>query len=182
MKLMIASDIHGSAVFCHHMLQRLDEECLDRLILLGDLLYHGPRNALPEGYDTKTVAEMLNSVSEKLLCVKGNCDSDVDQIMLNFPIMADYAVLFEKGHLMYFTHGHKIEENGLIFLTNKDFLIHGHTHIPAAEKTNKYTYINPGSVSIPKNNSSHSYIIFENDIFHWKDVVDKSIFMRYDIG
>lgn len=106
MKWMIASDLHGSAFYCRQMIKAFQREGADRLLLLGDLLYHGPRNDLPEGYAPKEVIPLLNSLKQKLLCVRGNCDAEVDQMVLDFPILADYAVLPVGGRLVYATHGH----------------------------------------------------------------------------
>ena len=169
MKWMIASDIHGSALFCEKMFERFEEENADRLILLGDLLYHGPRNDLPEGYAPKEVIRMLNEHADKLLCVRGNCEAEVDQMVLDFPVMADYALLAIGSRLIYITHGH-LQNARSLPLSKGDILLHGHTHVPACEDRGNYTYINPGSVSIPKEGSARSYIIFENNTFFWKDL------------
>ena len=167
MKLMIASDIHGSAYYCKKMLEAFDEQKADKLLLLGDLLYHGPRNDLPKDYDPKSVIDMLNPMREKLLCVRGNCDSEVDQMVLDFPMLAEYAQLYIDGITIFATHGHVYNNNNLPPLIKGDILLHGHTHIPVIEKHNNYTYINPGSVSIPKNGSDHSYLIMENGKFEF---------------
>lgn len=171
MKYMIASDIHGSAFFCQEMLSCFEKEKADKLILLGDILYHGPRNDLPKGYAPKEVIAMLNPLKEKILCVRGNCDGEVDQMVLSFPIMADYAVLSEKGRLIYITHGHNFNLDKLPPLCSSDILLHGHTHIPAWQKFGeKNFYLNPGSVSIPKENSAHGYMTLENGVFLWKSL------------
>ena len=164
---MIASDIHGSAYYCKKMLEAFDEQKADKLLLLGDLLYHGPRNDLPKDYDPKSVIDMLNPMREKLLCVRGNCDSEVDQMVLDFPMLAEYAQLYIDGITIFATHGHVYNNNNLPPLIKGDILLHGHTHIPVIEKHNNYTYINPGSVSIPKNGSDHSYLIMENGKFEF---------------
>lgn len=180
MKLMIASDIHGSANFCRQLLDAFAAEKASRLIILGDLLYHGPRNDLPDGYDPKTVINMLNGIADRLLAVRGNCDSEVDQMVLNFPIMAGYAVLFEKGHLIYLTHGHK-NDTITPLLKEGDIIISGHTHIPACETRSGYTCLNPGSVSIPKNGTPHSYMILEDGQFFWKDMLTGDVFNNFTI-
>ena len=130
MKIMVASDIHGSALYCRRMLERFDEEGADKLLLLGDLLIHGPRNPLPEEYNPKAVAEMLNARKQQILCVRGNCDGEVDQMMLGFPIMADYCILSVGSRMVFATHGHHHNENSLPMLQEGDILLHGHTHIP----------------------------------------------------
>jgi len=168
MKWMIASDIHGSALFCEELLKAYDREKANRLLLLGDLLYHGPRNPLPEGYDPPEVISMLNARSRDILCVRGNCDTEVDQMVLHFPIMADYALLALDDLRLYATHGHIYHKNHLPPLQPGDVLIHGHTHIPAWEACEGHWILNPGSVSIPKDGSSHSYMTLENHRFQWK--------------
>lgn len=170
MKLMIASDIHGSSYYCQLLVEAFAAEGADKLLLLGDILYHGPRNDLPRDYAPKRVAELLNGIKEKILCVRGNCDSEVDQMMLQFPIMADYAVIDVQGKVMYATHGHIFNSNNLPPLASGDILLHGHTHVPVHRKFDSYTYINPGSVSIPKEGSCHSYIILDVGNFVWKNL------------
>lgn len=169
MKWMIASDLHGSAFYCKKMLEAFERERADRLLLLGDLLYHGPRNDLPEGYAPKEVIPLLNGLKPVLLCVRGNCDAEVDQMVLDFPILADYAVLPVSGRLVYATHGHVNNLKNLPPLAPGDILLHGHTHIPAWTEFGKGNlYLNPGSVSIPKEGSAHSYMTLEGETFLWK--------------
>ena len=169
MKWMIASDLHGSAVYCRRMIEAFEREDADRLLLLGDLLYHGPRNDLPEGYAPKEVIPMLNGMKPKLLCVRGNCDAEVDQMVLDFPILADYAVLPVGQRLVYATHGHVHNLKNLPPLAPGDILLHGHTHIPAwTEFGEENLYLNPGSLSIPKEGSAHSYMTLEGKTFRWK--------------
>lgn len=170
MKLMIASDIHGSAFYLKQLLEAYDKEKPDKLLLLGDLLYHGPRNDLPEGYAPKEVIEILNGMKEQLLCVRGNCEAEVDQMVLKFPVMADYCILYEGGHMIFATHGHNHNEQKVPPLKKGDILLHGHTHVPACNEHEEYTYINPGSVSIPKENSPHSYMMLEEGRFTWKNL------------
>ena len=170
MKLMIASDIHGSAKWCEMMLKAWQQETPERLVLLGDLLYHGPRNDLPEGYAPKTVISMLNSVAPSLLCVRGNCEAEVDQMVLSFPVMADYCALFVNGHTIYATHGHIWNNENPPPLQSGDILLCGHTHIPCCYRNESFIYANPGSVSIPKNNTPHSYILLEDNQMTWKDL------------
>lgn len=160
MKLMIASDIHGGAYHCEKMCKCYSDEQADKLILLGDLLYHGPRNDLPKGYDPKQVIQLLNNMKQEILCVHGNCDSEVDQMVLDFPILSDYALIFEQGRTLVATHGHI---TNIPALKSGDVLLSGHTHVPKTEKIGDYWHINPGSVSLPKEGSVSSYIIFENN-------------------
>lgn len=168
MKFFIASDIHGSAYYCEKMLEAYKNEKADKLILLGDILYHGPRNDLPEGYAPKKVIEMLNPLKDEIVCVRGNCDAEVDQMVLDFPIMADYALLPVGDKTVFITHGHKFNKGNLPSLKKGDILLHGHTHVPVCEVYENFTYINPGSVSIPKENSGHGYMVLDGNEFTWK--------------
>ena len=172
MKLMIASDLHGSAYYTQALLRRMEDEKPAKLVLLGDILYHGPRNALPRDYDTKACAAMLNALEKAPLCIRGNCDGEVDQMVLEFPIMADYAMITEGDLNIFVTHGHHFNEKKLPPMFEKTqeglILLHGHTHVPVCRVHESYTYMNPGSVSIPKENSEHSYMILENGAFWWK--------------
>ena len=170
MKLVVASDIHGSALYCRKFLDCYKKENADKLILLGDILYHGPRNDLPEEYAPKKVIEMLNDIKDEILCVRGNCDTEVDQMVLKFPILADYGFLYWRDKMVFVTHGHNFNLKNLPMLKKGDILLHGHTHIPACEKNDLCTYINPGSVSIPKENSAHSYIVITDDEIIFKDL------------
>ena len=138
--------------------------------MLGDLLYHGPRNDLPKDYAPKKVIEILNDIKEEILCVRGNCDTEVDQMVLDFPIMADYAVIYADGRTLYLTHGHKFNPENPPKLKKGDYLVNGHTHIPANEDKGDFIYINPGSVSIPKAGSGHTYMIYENGEFALKEL------------
>lgn len=170
MKWMIASDIHGSAYYCRQMLEAYDREKAERLLLLGDILYHGPRNDLPKDYHPRKVIEMLNARRQDILCVRGNCDTEVDQMVLEFPIMADYCVITEGSRLIYATHGHNFNEQHLPPLHQGDILLHGHTHVPKCVEHENYICLNPGSISIPKEDSWHGYMIFEKETFVWKDL------------
>jgi putative phosphoesterase len=171
MKLMIASDIHGSAFYCKALLEAFKTEQADRLLLLGDVLYHGPRNDLPREYAPKEVIALLNGRKDQIFCVRGNCDTEVDQMVLEFPILADYCLLTVGNRLIYATHGHNYNLQKLPPLQSGDILLHGHTHIPAWERFGQNNlYLNPGSVSIPKAGSAHSYMILEDNTLLWKDL------------
>ena len=177
MKWMIASDLHGSAYYCRKMLEAFEREGADRLFLLGDLLYHGPRNDLPREYAPKEVIPLLNGKREKLLCVRGNCDAEVDQMVLEFPVLADYAVLPVERRLIYATHGHIYNVKNLPPLAPGDVLLHGHTHVPAwTEFGQGNLYLNPGSVSIPKEDSPHSYMTLEGNTMQWKELESSAVF------
>ena len=169
MKLLIASDIHGAADWCARLMDAINTESPDRVVLLGDLLYHGPRNDLPKDYAPKEVCKMLNEIKNELLCVKGNCEAEVDQMVLEFPVMASYCFVNIDGLNILATHGDLINEKNCTMLKNKDILLHGHTHIPACAEFENFIYLNPGSISIPKENSPHSYMVYEKRTFVWKD-------------
>ena len=168
MKWLIASDIHGSAYWCEKLMALAENDQPDKLVLLGDLLYHGPRNDLPEGYAPKEVMPLLNGMKPKLLCVRGNCDADVDQMVLQFPILAEYCFLALEGVTICAAHGHRIGPDDPPPLQPGDYLLCGHIHIPVRRNCGTYTYLNPGSVSIPKNGSARSYMTLEDTTFTWK--------------
>ena len=170
MKLMFASDIHGAADCCEKMLKRFDEERAEKLFLLGDILYHGPRNDLPADYAPKKVIAMLNERKNQLLCVRGNCDTEVDQMVLEFPIMAEYALLYLDGRTVFLTHGHKFNTDNPPLLGDGDILLHGHTHVQTIDESRNYTYMNPGSVSLPKNGMPKSYMIYEDGVFSLREL------------
>lgn len=165
-KLLIASDIHGDAQTCAKLVEIYKASGAEKLVLLGDVLYHGPRNDLPAGYAPKKVIELLNPLKNEILCVRGNCDGEVDQMVLDFPILADYAYISVDGLRIFATHGHNFNTQKLPPLAKGDILLHGHTHVPVAlEFGDENVYINPGSLSIPKENSPKSYMVYENRSF-----------------
>ena len=170
MKLMFASDIHGSAYYCEKMLECYRREQAERLWILGDILYHGPRNDLPEEYAPKKVIAMLNEIKEEICAVRGNCDTEVDQMVLEFPILADYSLLAVDGLRLYATHGHVYNEQHMLPLMPGDILIHGHTNIYEAKKSGEHVILNPGSVSIPKGGNPPTYAILEDGVFSIKDL------------
>ena len=171
MKLIIASDIHGSAYWCGRLMDLIQKEQPHRVVLLGDLLYHGPRNDLPRDYAPKKVIPMLSALADRILAVRGNCEAEVDQMVLPFPCMADYALLEADGLQLYLTHGHLKNPDNLPPLTPGTVFLSGHTHVKIDETRNGIRCLNPGSVSIPKD-GSHSCLIFENGDFRfhiWED-------------
>ena len=178
MKWMIASDIHGSAGWCERMLELWRQQQSDRLLLLGDLLYHGPRNDLPESYAPKQVIAGLNAIAPHLLCVRGNCEAEVDQMVLAFPVMADYCILALDGHVIYATHGHIFNEDNPPLLQSGDILLCGHTHLPCCRRHEGFTYVNPGSVAIPKNGTPHSCVLLEEGTMTWINLEDFTAFDR----
>ncbi len=167
MKLLIASDIHGSAYWCGRLMEEIRREDPDRILLLGDLLYHGPRNDLPRDYAPKKVIPMLSALKEKILAVRGNCDAEVDQMVLPFPCMADYAQLLVDGKTFYLTHGHHAAPNSLPPLPGGSIFLSGHTHVKLDETVGGVRCLNPGSVSIPKD-GSHSCLLYENGHFSFR--------------
>lgn len=175
MKLMFGSDIHGAAECCGEMLAAFEREGADKLILLGDILYHGPRNDLPGDYAPKEVIALLNAKKNDLLCVRGNCEAEVDQMVLKFPVMADYMALWLEGHMAMCTHGHLYDIENMPNVNKGDIIISGHTHLLRAEEKDGIYYINPGSVSIPKGGNPRSYAVYENGEFIIKEMNGKKI-------
>lgn len=178
--IIVASDIHGSAYYCEKLMESYHKEGVKTLLLLGDVLYHGPRNDLPKDYSPKACIEMLNSIKDNILCVQGNCDAEVDQMVLKFAINPGYFVIKHKksGRNFIVTHGHHINIDNMIEHQAGDILLHGHTHVPCLIEQEDYVYINPGSASIPKENSHHGYILITQDEVIWKDF-DGNILKRY---
>ena len=181
MKLMFASDIHGSALYCERMLEAFRREEAQRLCLLGDILYHGPRNDLPEGYAPKKVISLLNPMKQQLLCVRGNCEAAADQLVLEFPVRAEYAVIYEGGRCVYLTHGHHANPSALPPLCPGDVLINGHTHIYKAECVNGIHCLNDGSVSLPKEGRDRSYMVYENGIFTIRQLESGETLLSYSL-
>ncbi len=170
MKYIIASDIHGSAYFCRKLVENFKKEKADKLLLLGDLLYHGPRNAFPRDYAPMEVAEMLNDSTLCAMGVRGNCDAEIDQTVLDFPMFCDYALMCHGKRSIVLSHGHIFSPDKLPPLREGDVFISGHIHVPVCEVRNGILCLNPGSVSIPKEDSTHSYMVLEDGLFQWKDM------------
>jgi hypothetical protein len=180
MKFIIASDIHGSSYYMRKLMDIINSYSPEFVLLLGDLLYHGPRNDLPRDYAPKEVISMLNSISDSVLCVRGNCEAEVDQMVLDFPCMADYAVIKCGERMIYATHGHTFTEDAPPKLHSGNILLTGHTHIPKCVEHDNFIYMNPGSVSIPKNGSWHGYMTYDNGRFAWMDF-DGEEHMSYEL-
>ena len=178
MKWLIASDIHGSYYYCKMLVERFKEEKADKMLILGDILYHGPRNDLPKEYSPKKVEILLNGMKEKIICVRGNCDTEVDQMVLEFPILADYAVIDVQDRMIYASHGHKYGPDSMQFLQKGDVLLYGHIHVPKCYEKEGIQIFNPGSVSIPKENSMHSYMVIEGKNVIWKNLYDGEEYLR----
>ena len=180
-KWMIASDIHGDYECAKALAERYEASGAGRLILLGDLLYHGPRNDLPAGYAPKKVIALLNEMKDEILTVRGNCDTEVDQMVLEFPILADYAYLSVDGLAIFATHGHTHNLKSLPALRAGEILLHGHTHVPTVEAFGENNlYINPGSTSIPKESSPKSYLVYENGVFTFCDLFGE-VYRTYEV-
>ena len=176
MKLLIASDIHGSAYWCGRLCEEIEKENPDRVILLGDLLYHGPRNDLPRDYAPKKVIPMLSALAEKIIAVRGNCEAEVDQMVLEFPVLADYAVLVVDGLTIYLTHGHRYNAEHMLPMGKGELLLHGHTHIPGIWHVGEHTILNPGSISIPKGGFKPSYMRYEDRRFSIRTIEGEELF------
>ena len=175
MKILFASDLHGSYFYCNALINIIQRENPDKIVLLGDILYHGPRNPLPKDYNPQKVFETLNTLKEKIVCVRGNCDSEVDQMVLEFPIMSDYNIFNVDGINLFLTHGHLYNKENMSNIQDNDILIHGHTHINIIEKLEKGIYINPGSISMPKEGQENSYMIYEDKKFVIKNLEGKEL-------
>ena len=181
MRFVIASDIHGSASWCARLLDAFEHERAKKLLLLGDILYHGPRNDLPDNYAPKEVFAMLNAHKNQLLGVRGNCDAEIDQMVLEFPMLAEYCLLCAGGRTIFATHGHVYHLQNLPPLTPGDILLHGHTHVPRWDSFgDNNLYLNPGSVSLPKDNTPHSYMLLTDEAVEWK-TLDGTVFHRVDL-
>ncbi|MBW9159161.1 MULTISPECIES: phosphodiesterase [Clostridium] len=170
MKIFFISDIHGSLFFLKKALKRYREEGASYIVMLGDALYHGPRNPLPEEYKPQEVANLLNEYKDKIIAVRGNCDSEVDQMLIEYPMMADYSIILYNNRRLFLTHGHIYNEDNMPNLSENDVLVHGHTHLPVAKKHNRIYVLNPGSLSLPKENNPNSYAILQDDLFQIKDL------------
>lgn len=163
MRLLIASDIHGDAYWCERLVKIYKESGSERLILLGDILYHGPRNKVPEHYDPQKVVSLLNPLAQDILCVRGNCEAEVDQMLLSFPCMAEYMHVLTPHRGWFLTHGHHYSCESLPPMRSGDVFLQGHTHVPRMEVRDGITLLNPGSVSIPKEQSHHSYLQYSDE-------------------
>ena len=174
-KYMFASDLHGSAYYCRRLIEAYRKSGADRLILLGDLLYHGPRNDLPRDYAPREVAAMLNEYKTSICAVRGNCDAEVDQMVLEFPALADYALLALNGLNFFATHGDVFNQENMPPIRPGDILIHGHTHLLKAEKHGEHYILNPGSASIPKGGNPATYALLEDTTFRILDFDDNVV-------
>ena len=181
MRYMIASDIHGSGYYANLMMERFLASGAEKLILLGDILYHGPRNDLPRDYDPKFVSKLLNGHAGKILAVRGNCEAEVDQMMLSFPVLGEYAYLVLAGAVIYASHGHHASESAPPPLGKNEILLCGHTHVPKCAEHDGFIYMNPGSVSIPKENSPNSYMMLEDGVFSWMNIETGEKYMEYRV-
>lgn len=170
MKMFFISDIHGSLYNLKKALERYKEEGANYIVMLGDALYHGPRNPLPDEYKPQEVANLLNEYKDKILAVRGNCDSEVDQMLIDYPMIADYSIILYNTRKIFLTHGHIYNQDNLPNLSKNDILINGHTHLPVAEKQNEIYLLNPGSISLPKENNPNSYAVLKDDLFQIKDL------------
>lgn len=167
MKLLIASDIHGDILSTRRVIQTAKEQKVDKILLLGDVLYHGPRNDLPEHYSPKEVIALLNENAQNILCIKGNCEAEVDGMVLNFPVLCEQGFVYDGdcGVSMYLSHGHKYNPENLPPLPENSVFLYGHTHIYKCEKVNNIFCINPGSVTLPKGGNPKTLALYESGVF-----------------
>lgn len=179
MKWMVGSDIHGSEFFAEKLVKAYKKEGATKLLLLGDILYHGPRNDLPLGYSPKGVIRLLNLLKREIVCVRGNCEAEVDQMVLEFPVLTDHVILENENLTIYMCHGHHENNENPPLMNEKYVLLCGHTHIPKLDVHSDYVYINPGSVSLPKEDTWHGYMIIEDNKFIWKNL-DGEVIREYD--
>lgn len=170
MKLFFLSDIHGSAYYTKRVLEIFEKEEADYLIILGDELYHGPRNPLPKDYQPSEVAKLLNDYNEKIIAVRGNCDSEVDQMLLDYPMMSDYSTILYDNKRIFLTHGHIYNKANLPNISKGDVMVYGHIHVPIAEKIEDIFVLNPGSISLPKQDNPNSYAVLKDNLFEVKDL------------
>ena len=167
---MVISDIHGSLFYLKKVIEIFEKNNYDKILILGDELYHGPRNPLPKEYNPKETAELLNRYKNKIIAVRGNCDSEVDQMVLNFPITADYNMIFLENKKIFMTHGHIYNIDNPLPMADGDIMMYGHFHIPMIKKKDERIFLNPGSISLPKENNPNSFGVFENGSFYIKDM------------
>ena len=179
MKWMVGSDIHGSEFFAEKLVKAYKKEGATKLLLLGDILYHGPRNDLPIGFSPKGVIRLLNPLKRDIVCVRGNCEAEVDQMVLEFPVLTDHVILENENLTIYMCHGHHENNENPPLMNKKYVLLCGHTHIPKLDVHGDYVYINPGSVSLPKEDTWHGYMIIEDNKFIWKNL-DGEVIREYD--
>lgn len=180
MRIIIASDIHGSEKSTERLKELVTSKNPDLLVLLGDLLYHGPRNDLPESYCPKKVIPILSELKDKIIAVRGNCEAEVDQMVLPFSCMSDSNLLVADGKRIFLTHGHiwSYEKHP----DNIDVFMQGHTHIPLLKRENGIIYLNPGSVSIPKGKSGMSYALWDQDRIELRDLYTDEVFESIEIN
>ena len=174
MKLFFISDIHGSLHYLRIALDNFSQENADYLVILGDQLYHGARNPLPIEYNPRESTRLLNQFADRIIAVRGNCDSEVDEMVLEYPIMSTYSTILYNRKRLFLTHGHIYHEDNLPSLKEGDAIIYGHTHVPKLEKKGNIFIVNPGSITFPKENNPHSYGVLEGTTFKLKDLEGKT--------
>lgn len=174
MKIYVVSDIHGSPIYLEKVLEKFDQDG-DQLIVLGDILYHGPRNPVPSGHDPKRVVALLNERKNKIIAVRGNCDGEVDQMVLEFPMTSDYNFIWIDGVRFFMSHGHLYEEKECSFLNPEDVYLYGHVHLPICERKENFMVCNPGSITLPKEENPASYAVIEDGEFKIFDLNDNCI-------
>lgn len=176
MKLFIFSDIHGSASALKKTLTAFEKENCSMILLLGDALYHGPRNSVEDDYNTGETIELLNSVSDKILAVRGNCDSEVDQMVLNYSNMSDYHIVLDGDRKIFLTHGHIYNRHNMPPLNKGDIFASGHSHVAEIEEVRGIIHFNPGSISLPRQNTLPSYGIYDGKSLKVKTLEGEALF------
>lgn len=177
MKIMVISDIHGKVPALETALQIYKKNEFERLFILGDILYHGPRNPLPEGYHPAAIVDLLNPLKHEILATRGNCDSEVDQMLLDFPIMGDYSLFMQSSRRFVLTHGH-LDTSRVPSLQPGDVRLSGHTHLPVLEMNDEVCFFNPGSISLPKGGNPPSYGVIDNETFSIKQLETGEMIMN----
>lgn len=175
MKLLIASDIHGSIKYAEKIIEVYEKIKPDSIVLLGDILYHGPRNDLPEEYNPKKVVELFNRYADNIICMRGNCDAYVDSMVLDFGLCDDLSMIFDGKNKIYLSHGHIYNPDNLPKIGEQSIFLYGHTHIAKDETVNGIRCINPGSISIPKNGQVSTYMVYDDGNFRWYDMEDNEV-------
>ncbi len=170
MRIMFISDIHGSIIYAKKAIEKFESEKCDKLVITGDILYHDSHHGNPEDFNKKEVANLLNQYNDKIIAIRGNCDSDSDQWLLDFDMMEDYKEILLEDRKIFITHGHLFNRESMPRLNKGDLFIHGHFHVPMTEVVGEVYYLNPGSISLPRQNSKNSYGILDGDKFTVKDL------------
>lgn len=181
MKYLIISDIHGASAPVKKALFYFNELHCDKLIILGDILYHGPRNPIPSDYNPQEVVALLNSLKEQIIAVRGNCEAEVDQMLLQFPCMSDYGMIVDNDRTIFATHGHLFNPTQLPALPKDSLFLYGHTHLWELEKRVDFTVCNPGSITLPKENRPATFAVYEDGVLSVRTLEENLILQSIDL-